>query len=201
MLGYVLSIWRLLRFWAGVDVRCYILLYYYYILYYIILLYIIHYYTIISYLILYYTLLFFYLPFPSFSTLLSLPFLSSSFLPNPLLFFLPQIFILYVSALTYGYLYTLLLFWSIFLYLLSPPLLFSSPFHPSSPLLPILSFPSDIYQSSILPHSQNTCRYFDTLIYIQSISHRQSDPACFIGVDGWGVMCVFVSASGLVFGV
>ena len=69
--------------------------------------------------------------------------------------------ILYVSVLTYTYLYSFTIF-------------------QDNPLLIYLPFPSPH------PHSKYTCRYLHILIYIFWCS-RQSDPACFIGVDGWGV--------------
>ena len=84
----------------------------------------------------------------------------------------------------YIILYSILLFFPI---ILLPSLPFT---HCLSSFLffpPLLSYPlpSSPNQShlSILPHSQNTCRHLDTLIYILPIS-QISDPACFIGVDG-----------------
>jgi hypothetical protein len=102
---YVLSwCWVIegLRWWVF-DIRCYILYYYYYIL---LLLYL-YYYYIIHYYILYYTytiiLLLYTILFSSSSHLSSsFPFFSSSVLSSP-------IFILYLSVLTYTYLYSSLL--------------------------------------------------------------------------------------------
>jgi hypothetical protein len=52
----------------------------------------------------------------------------------------------------------------------------------------------------IVSHSFNTCRVLHILIYIPfqyysvlsfpDKSWSKFDPACFIGVDGWGVMCL-----------
>jgi hypothetical protein len=138
-----------LIFRAGVDIRCCVIIYYYYIIYY----YILYYYYIISYTIL-----------SSSSNLSSVlssnpspppTFLSSSFsLPFLLfLFFLTQqafpIFILYLSVLTYTYLYSSI-------YLLSSQ--YSFPIFP-----PPLSF---IYHPLPTSHSFYTCRYLHILIYI-----------------------------------
>ena len=115
-------------FRAGVDVRCYIV---YYILY------------IILYIIIYYTLLFFFRSPNLFYSSLP-PLLPLSYLPSSSFSFyspsLPSSFILYVSVLTYTYLYyTLLLFCSI----LPPPSQYPSSilFSSSLPLFPLLPFP------------------------------------------------------------
>ena len=105
------------------------------------------------------------------------PLFSSSdliFSSSPLIQSFPSLLIiLYVSALTYTYLYSIIC--SIIPHLLSLPSLPSS----SLPSQDLLS--SSFFHSS---HSFYTCRYLHILIYIQSVSHQQSDPACFIGVDG-----------------
>ena len=74
------------------------------------------------------------------------------------------IFILYLSVLTYGYLYSILFSSSLPL----PSFLISSDLSPLPP-----------------PHSFYTCRYLHILIYIpDSSSSSKSDPARSIGVDG-----------------
>ena len=73
----------------------------------------------------------------------------------------------------------------------------SQPFLPQS-ISSLLSLSSP----SSNPHSKYTCRELVILIYIPDSSSLCLfmfdrvgcfDPACFIGVDGWGVWCVFVS--------
>ena len=110
-------------------------------------------------------------------------------------------YILYYYYYTYTY-YILLYIIHYYYYILylilysSPLLIYSFPFplsssfllSSSSPLLPNIPFP--VYLSSVLssPHSFPlpfkysfyTCRHLDILIYIP----QESDPACFIGVDG-----------------
>ena len=95
-------------FWAGVDVWCIYLYYYYYYIHYYIILYLIHYYILYIYII--YTILFL---FRSYLFFLSL--LPQSIFPSPLplpIFLFPSSnnrilsFKVYVSALTYGYLYS-----------------------------------------------------------------------------------------------
>jgi hypothetical protein len=202
------------------GVRCYIVYYIiYYILYYtytIILYYILYYYY--TYTIIYYIL--YPLPLLFFLFLSSLLQFSSSLLSifgsfpispsSPLLPFQSPKFILYLSVLTYTYLYSSvhssspsslpfcspcsLLLFPIFLLLLLFPILFL-----------FYSFPDNIP----LPHSFYTCRYLHILIYIllqfylplhpniHSIlvgtwihififqTHpQQFDPARSIGVDG-----------------
>ena len=129
-------------FWfrVDVDIRCYIL-YYYYILYYTytLLLYYTYTYLILLYILLYYTILFSSLPpLPSSSQ-------QSDLSSSPSLIYLPiPIFILYLSGVTYGYLYysRLLLLSSsshpIFFLLFPLPLFFL----PSLPILPNILFSS-----------------------------------------------------------
>ena len=94
-------------------------------------------------------------------------------------------YILYYYILLYIYYYILyytLLFCSSFPLSSYSSLLFflSSPFLSSSSHPTLLSpIPSS--------HSLNTCRHLLMFIYIAITSPGYSDPACFIGVDGWGV--------------
>ena len=160
------------------DVRCYTIIYYYI--------------TIILYTILF--LLLFY------TLLSSSPIFSSSY-PSPLpLLPLPPfpfpIFILYLSVVTYTYLYSII-FPSLPYLSCSSPLIHSirvgtyiRSFISNPPLLSIFSLlpsPSPILSSlSFLPKlliSIYTCRWLVILIYIPDSSDN-SDPACFIGVDG-----------------
>ena len=172
----------------------------------LLLLYIIYYtYTyilyIIYYIILYLLLLLYYISYTILfcSIPLFLPFLLFYLPPLPILLLISFYTCRHLDILTY----TLPFLRSIF----SSVLLFSFPFHilllfpfPSSPILspssppsnPLLLFPPyplSNPSSSPLPffcsslHSRNTCRHLDILIYILSVSNN-SDPACFIGVDG-----------------
>ena len=95
-----------------------------------------------------------------------------------LIYYIPLPFLLFLPPSS-----TLLLFYpspSIFLF-----------FYSSSSSL-LSSNPSTLPPPNI-PHSKYTCRHLDILIYVRSHpnpifqSHQQFDPACFIGVDGWGV--------------
>ena len=134
-------------FWAGVDVRCYIVYYiHYYILYYYILLY----YYIIHYTYIYYYYILYLILYSS--PLLSLLFLFPSYSSSP--------------------------------HLYSSILPFSSP--PSLLFFPILISPSSQYPYlfPILIQSIRVGIWIHLFIFNP---HQQFDPACFIGVDGWGV--------------
>ena len=146
-----------------IDVRCILFL----------LLYLILLYTYIIYCILYYPLPFLlFFPSSPFSSIFcsSSPILFySSSIPLPNIPLLPILsFILYVSVLTYTYLYyhpTILPRQSIYQYL-KESYLPSFPFQSSNNL--ILSFKV----------------YVSVLTYTYLYSFQISDPACFIGVDG-----------------
>ena len=93
------------------------------------------------------------------------------------------IILLYILYILYLILYSSLL---LFFFLLFSPLPHSLPNLPS--LLPIIFSSSLLFLSYPLPSYPNlsinsfyTCRHLGILIYIPSISHQQSDPACFIG--------------------
>ena len=148
------------------DVWCYIVYYYYYILLYIIY-YIIYYtYTYILYIIYYiiihtytyYIIILYSSPylifFPSFPTLLSL---LIPILYNPLLIYHSSpIFKVYVSVLTYTYLYS------------------------------IIYLQQSFQSYSLFPLSSSFKVYVSAFgyPYLYSRLIQQSDPACFIGVDG-----------------
>ena len=113
------------------------------------------YYTIIYY----YIILYIILIIISYTILFPLPLIYIPFLPyqaSPLI---------YHHLLSHSFPIILLLF-------LFSPIPSSSIYHSSS--VPLPSY----------PHSKYTCRVSYILIYIPPISHQQSDPACFIGVDG-----------------
>ena len=136
------------------------------VLYIILLLYYYYYY------ILYYTLLFFLSHHPSLPSHPSLPFLSS----------LPILIYLSIQSIRVG------IWISLFIYSSDlSSVLFSS----SLPFLLLLFFPLLLLflphphssSQSSSSHSKYTCRCLLLDTYISS-SSRQSDPACFIGVDG-----------------
>ena len=89
-------------------------------------------------------------------------------------------YILYIIYYTYIYTYT-------YLYYL---ILYSSfQFFSSQYLSLTLTFQYSFY----------TCRVLHILIYISNTNQEYYDPACFIGVDGWGVCRVILeSGSGCV---
>ena len=108
-------------------------------------------------------------------------------------------YILYIHILLLYILYLILYSSVLFFYL--PFLLFPSLFqyssspphsHLSSISLPPLFFSSPfptLVHPDLSVNSKYTCRHLDILIYIP----QESDPACFIGVDGWGVWSLSVS--------
>ena len=151
------------------DVRCYIV-----------------YYIILLYYILYYTLLFsssFPLTLQSiFSflhlSLFPLPFHLSLLYNPPILSSLPIPSHHPIQSIRVG----------VYCWILISPHSFSCllSFLSSSHLLlspPQYSHPITLFQSSKPPHSKYTCRHLDILIYVLPASDN-SDPACFIGVDG-----------------
>ena len=80
---------------------------------------------------------------------------------------------------------------SISLFIFNPPL--PNPFFlsllPSSHTHPHSHLPSNIHSIRV----GTWIRLFIFSSDLSSISSKQTDPACFIGVDGWGVMWVLVS--------
>ena len=189
MLYCILLLLYIIHYYIIIYYILYIILYYYYIIYYT--------YTIILYLILlylYYTLLFLCSPlFPS-PPYSSLPFLLFSSPPN--------LSSSQYSFYTCRYLHTVIYILSSQYSRINPVSVgntssisfpFSSLPSPQSPLLssssiiPLLLFFLLPNTLPLLPSSDSfyTCRYLDTLIYIQSVFlPGQFDPARSIGVDG-----------------
>ena len=131
-------------------------------------------YIILLYIILlYYYILLIFLLFPILYSLLFYPFSSPLLLHSK-----------YTCRYLHILIYILLFSSPLPIYLLFSLSSYNNPF--SSSPLPLLSSPSPlhIYLQFYPNHSKYTCRVFHLLIYVLSISHQQSDPACFIGVDG-----------------
>ena len=92
--------------------------------------------------------------------------------------------LLYIIFYTILYYYIIIIIYYI-LYILYYTLLFCS----SSSHLPNIPLPLPFYSPPLI-HSIRVGTYLYLFIFssdLSNIPNQQSDPACFIGVDGWGV--------------